>query len=107
MITMDQTLTCQGCAGRFTFSAREQEFFAQRGFSTPKRCKSCRASTRTNQQGPARRDVGSSARQLHLLTCGKCGAKDMLSAQPPPGGAARCRDCVAGQPQAGAAFVGL
>ncbi len=38
----DKTLTCRDCGGGFVFTAGEQEFFAQRGFSEPIRCKSCR-----------------------------------------------------------------
>lgn len=38
----DQTLTCVDCGEEFPFSAREQAFFAEKGFQTPKRCKSCK-----------------------------------------------------------------
>ncbi len=39
----DQTLTCVDCKQSFTWSAGEQEFFHEKGFTdTPKRCKSCR-----------------------------------------------------------------
>ena len=35
----DQVLTCADCGIDFVFSASEQEFFAQKGFtSAPKRC---------------------------------------------------------------------
>jgi CxxC-x17-CxxC domain-containing protein len=40
----DQTLTCLDCGQEFSFTAGEQEFYAQRGFTeAPKRCPSCRA----------------------------------------------------------------
>jgi CxxC-x17-CxxC domain-containing protein len=39
----DRSLTCADCGQEFTFTAGEQEFYAQRGFSeSPKRCVSCR-----------------------------------------------------------------
>lgn len=39
----DKTLTCQDCEAEFTFTAREQEFYAEKGFTNePKRCKECR-----------------------------------------------------------------
>ena len=38
----DQTLTCVDCGRDFAFSASEQEFFRERGFDPPKRCKDCR-----------------------------------------------------------------
>jgi len=40
----DKTLTCADCSQEFTFTASEQDFYAQRGFSEPRRCPSCRAS---------------------------------------------------------------
>ena len=40
----DQTLTCRDCGQSFAFTASEQDFYAQRGFSNPLRCPSCRAS---------------------------------------------------------------
>ena len=39
---VDRTLTCVDCGEEFPFSAREQTFFAEKGFQTPKRCKSCK-----------------------------------------------------------------
>lgn len=38
----DQTLHCCDCSNDFTFTARDQDFFAQKGYATPRRCKSCR-----------------------------------------------------------------
>jgi hypothetical protein len=38
----DKKLTCVDCGKEFIFTAREQEFYAQKGFSEPKRCKECR-----------------------------------------------------------------
>ena len=38
----DKTLTCKECGKEFVFTAGEQEFFAQKGFSEPVRCKACR-----------------------------------------------------------------
>ena len=47
MAYTDQVLTCTDCGIDFVFSASEQEFFAQKGFSSaPKRCSSCRAQRR-------------------------------------------------------------
>lgn len=39
----DKTIVCTDCGTEFTFSAREQEFYAEKGFTNePKRCKVCR-----------------------------------------------------------------
>jgi uncharacterized Zn finger protein len=41
-VAQDKELTCRDCGQSFTFTAGEQEFFQERGFSEPIRCKSCR-----------------------------------------------------------------
>ena len=40
----DKNLTCADCGQEFVFTASEQDFCAQRGFTEPRRCPSCRAS---------------------------------------------------------------
>ena len=52
----DKTLTCADCGQEFTFTASEQDFYAQRGFTEPRRCASCRASRKA-----ARGDSGGGA----------------------------------------------
>ena len=38
----DKMLTCRDCGSEYTFTSGEQEFYTERGFSDPIRCKSCR-----------------------------------------------------------------
>jgi CxxC-x17-CxxC domain-containing protein len=39
----DRTITCADCGQEFTFTASEQAFYAEKGFTdAPKRCKVCR-----------------------------------------------------------------
>ncbi len=39
----DKILVCKECGNEFTFTAGEQEFYAERGFQNePQRCKACR-----------------------------------------------------------------
>ena len=45
----DKNLTCSDCGGEFVFTAGEQEFFAERGFSEPIRCKPCRDSRKAQK----------------------------------------------------------
>jgi CxxC-x17-CxxC domain-containing protein len=50
----DRTITCADCGQEFVFSASEQAFYAEKGFTdAPKRCKSCR------QARKAQRNSGS------------------------------------------------
>jgi CxxC-x17-CxxC domain-containing protein len=47
----DRTISCVDCGSEFPFTAGEQEFYAQRGFSeAPKRCPSCRARRKSQRQ---------------------------------------------------------
>lgn len=38
----DQDLECMDCRQTFVFTAGEQTFFQEKGFTPPKRCKPCR-----------------------------------------------------------------
>lgn len=39
----DETIVCEDCKEEFIFTARDQEFYAEKGFNNkPKRCKACR-----------------------------------------------------------------
>ena len=41
-IMEDKTIVCKDCNNEFVFTAGEQEFYAEKGFSDPVRCKACR-----------------------------------------------------------------
>ncbi len=58
----DKTMTCRDCGKQFTFTAGEQEFYAQRGFSEPARCSECRQARKTGRDsgGYGGSDYGSS-----------------------------------------------
>jgi Zn finger protein HypA/HybF involved in hydrogenase expression len=48
----DKTIKCADCATDFTFTASEQQFFAEKGFTTePKRCPTCRRNRRQQRSG--------------------------------------------------------
>jgi CxxC-x17-CxxC domain-containing protein len=49
-MSTDRTLTCSDCGNEFVFTASEQEFYTERGFSDPRRCRDCRAA-RKSQRG--------------------------------------------------------
>jgi CxxC-x17-CxxC domain-containing protein len=47
----DRTIGCLNCGSEFAFTAGEQEFYAQRGFTeAPKRCPRCRAARKAQRQ---------------------------------------------------------
>lgn len=39
----DKIIICKECGKEFTFTAGEQEFYAEKGFQDPKYCPECRA----------------------------------------------------------------
>ena len=43
MEKQDKKITCVDCGAEFLFTVRDQEFYAEKGFTNePKRCKACR-----------------------------------------------------------------
>ncbi|HEY8489787.1 MAG TPA: zinc-ribbon domain containing protein [Dehalococcoidia bacterium] len=86
---VDQTLTCVACGSAFTFTASEQEFHAQKGFShPPKRCPRCR------QERRARRDGGSAAgRELYPAVCVACGSETQVPFLPRGNRPVYCSGC--------------
>ena len=44
----DQHFTCADCGHDFVWTAKDQEFFREKGYQQPKRCKDCR---RAKKQG--------------------------------------------------------
>ena len=52
MAYTDKTLQCADCGINFTFSAQDQEFFTQKGYTNePKRCPTCRDARKTERGG--------------------------------------------------------
>jgi DNA repair exonuclease SbcCD ATPase subunit len=56
----DITLNCRQCGKDFVFTKAEQEFYEEKGFELPRRCKECRST----QQTPSGH-----------LSCSKCGTE--------------------------------
>ena len=62
----DKTLKCKDCGADFVFTAGEQEFYAQNGFTNePKRCKACRDAKKN----------GGAKRELFTAVCAGCAAR--------------------------------
>ena len=48
---VDKTIVCKDCGTEFVFSAGEQQFYAEKGFTNePQRCPECRKARKANQQ---------------------------------------------------------
>ena len=116
----DRAITCLDCGQEFAFTAGEQEFYAQRGFTEPpKRCPSCRAIRKAQRNSGAslgssslgERDgsaggyagvggyddgMGQTARRprpMHEATCADCGKTALLPFEPTGARPVYCSDC--------------
>ncbi|MEL7565063.1 MAG: zinc-ribbon domain containing protein [Dehalobacterium sp.] len=91
----DKILTCKDCGSEFTFSASEQEFYAEKGFSNePGRCPQCRAAKKAQGRGGNRNSgFGRQQRQMYPAVCSACGKETTVPFQPTGEKPVFCRDC--------------
>ncbi len=114
----DKTLTCRDCGTGFVFTAGEQEFYAQKGFTNePTRCPSCRQARKSSGGGGGgasrgnggggygmrdsygdnggRRSFGASSapREMHTTTCASCGGPAQVPFVPRGDKPVYCSDC--------------
>jgi len=116
----DRTLTCRDCGQAFTFTAGEQAFYQERGFSEPQRCANCRAERKAQRNASG--DAGGSSyssggggyssgggggyssggggggyssgpRQLFPAVCSSCGKDTEVPFQPSSDKPVYCREC--------------
>jgi CxxC-x17-CxxC domain-containing protein len=90
----DRELQCADCGGTFTFSANEQEFFAEKGFTNdPKRCPDCRGARKQQRGGGDRGGSYGSPRQMHPAVCAACGVDTEVPFLPSQDRPVYCREC--------------
>jgi CxxC-x17-CxxC domain-containing protein len=107
-LASDKTLTCRDCGTQFVFTAREQEFYAEKGFTNePGRCASCRAAykARRNAAGGGSSYSSSSGassyssgydrpqRQMYPAVCSSCGKDTQVPFEPRLDKPVYCSDC--------------
>ncbi|MDP2660147.1 MAG: zinc-ribbon domain containing protein, partial [Dehalococcoidia bacterium] len=83
----------------FAFTASEQEFFAQKGYTNePGRCPDCRAARKVERPGGfnGRRD-----REMFPATCGRCGKATQVPFQPRNDRPVYCPECYSAQRPSG------
>jgi CxxC-x17-CxxC domain-containing protein len=88
----DMQLTCSDCGQDFTFTAADQAFFQERGYSTPKRCKTCRQAKK-NDQGGGGGGYRSAPAQGTPVICSGCGQPTTVPFEPRGDRPVFCRDC--------------
>ncbi len=116
MSVADKILTCRDCGQQFVFTAGEQEFYAEKGFTNqPSRCPSCRSARKSQRDGGGssysssystgnggygnyaapRQDRGE--RTMHPATCSNCGQETMVPFVPTSGKPVYCQECFRAQ----------
>lgn len=97
----DKTIVCVDCGAQFTFTAGEQEFYAQKGFSNaPTRCPSCRAARKASREGGGGYGARSGGeRQMYPAVCAQCGKQTEVPFQPSGDRPVYCSDCFQAQRQ--------
>jgi CxxC-x17-CxxC domain-containing protein len=109
----DRTLTCRDCGQAFVFTAGEQAFYQERGFSEPQRCPDCRARRKAERSSAGGYDgnsggytgggsysaggggYSSGPRQMYPAVCSNCGQPTEVPFQPRSDKPVYCRDCFA------------
>jgi CxxC-x17-CxxC domain-containing protein len=99
----DISLTCSDCGQDFTFTAADQAFFQERGYSTPKRCKNCRQAKKQDQGGSGYRSAPATGTPV---ICSGCGQPTTVPFEPRGDRPVFCRDCYQARKGSGGGAAG-
>lgn len=93
MTYQDRTLSCSECGQSFNFSADDQAYHADKGYTNePKRCPSCRQARRPQRDGfGGGSDRGD--REMHPAVCAECGKDTTVPFRPRGDRPVYCSDC--------------
>ena len=107
----DKNLTCSDCGHQLVLSESEQQFYADRGFTEPRRCATCRAARKAQQgSGGSGGGYGNSSsggyggggssysrgpREMFDATCSNCGKATQVPFRPTQGKPVYCIECFA------------
>ena len=95
----DKILTCRDCGQEFVFSASEQEFFAEKGFTNePGRCPQCRAAKKA-QTRPSGGYNTRQEREMFPAICANCGRETTVPFRPSGDKPVYCRECFQSMPR--------
>lgn len=91
----DKTLTCRECGADFIFSASEQEFYEEKGFTNkPGRCPQCRAARKQKNNNGFGRGMRTQ-REMFSAICASCGTETQVPFRPREERPVYCRECYA------------
>ncbi|HEY8297663.1 MAG TPA: zinc-ribbon domain containing protein [Candidatus Baltobacteraceae bacterium] len=82
-------LLCKECGGQFAFTARDQQFYAEKGFQNePQRCRDCRLARKGQTAGAA-----GMPRANFEAICAECGTTTTVPFRPRGDRPVYCRTC--------------
>jgi len=108
MSFQDKDLTCQDCGATFVFTAEDQQYHSEKGYTNePKRCPNCRAARRDTGGGGRGGGYGGGGgggysrgpREMHPATCAQCGKETEVPFRPSGDRPVYCSDCFSKRPQ--------
>ena len=110
----DKTLTCRDCGTQFVFTASEQDFYAQKGFTNePSRCPSCRAANKARRNATGGGSSYSTSggysrpeRQMFPAVCSNCGKATEVPFEPRLDKPVYCSDCFTPRERTGGSSSG-
>jgi CxxC-x17-CxxC domain-containing protein len=99
----DLLLTCSDCGQEFVFTAGEQQFFQERGYSSPRRCKPCRQAKQgaggggghapSQSQGGYSASPGGGTSTGTTVVCASCGQTTTVPFEPRGDRPVYCKSC--------------
>ncbi len=105
----DLLLTCSDCGQEFVFTAGEQQFYQERGYSAPRRCKPCRqakqnaggggggggyaASHHSHSDGGGYGGGGGGMSTGTTVVCASCGQTTTVPFEPKGDRPVYCKSC--------------
>jgi CxxC-x17-CxxC domain-containing protein len=100
-VLQDRNIACAECGEEFVFSADDQQYHSERGYSDPKRCPSCRAARRSQSGGGGGGGGGGfrSDRPMFTTTCAQCGQEAQVPFEPRGDRPVYCNSCFSQQRQ--------
>jgi CxxC-x17-CxxC domain-containing protein len=94
-MAQDKTLTCRDCGADFVFTAAEQDFYAEKGFTNePGRCSDCRRARKERSGGNSfGRGGARQQREMHPAVCAACGTETQVPFRPSGDRPVYCSNC--------------
>ena len=84
----DRTLKCEDCGHQYIFTAGEQQFYAEKGFTNTPKCPVCAAEKRKRREAGIIEEA-----KKYDVVCFNCGIEHSIPFKPRPDRAYYCRDC--------------